>query len=395
MFNLRKLNSADQAQVLKSSPQVNIETVHLAKLDVVRGFAILCVFFFHTLGPIFKTDRLSWSGLWLDFSSAPHPSFYVFYPLTFGWIGVPVFFVLSGFLIHYSYLKSDRFSIFAFYYKRVWRIYPSFIVALVFCTLFNWIQGVNPDPNQIMTHILMIYNFDDRYIGGINGSFWSLAVEFQLYLIYPILLLLRRKFGIRKSLIIILAISLSLNFCILISSYEFGRPSSSVETNFPLLLWFGWALGCYLAEAYSTGRKVFNLSNLSISLFTLVLLLFSTFRPASSLVFYYSPAIVAIFLEKYIWSSRKISSLEKLLIPLGLCSYSFYLWHFPLIYPMSRIFISIGVSNNPWIQMLFVMPIIFGFIFGLSWILYITVEKRSQSYGRDLWNRMLSKDIVQ
>ena len=379
---------------MKSFPQACTESNHVVKLDAVRGLAILCVFFYHTLGIVFKTGQLGWSGLWLDFSSAPHPSFYVFYPLTFGGMGVPIFFVLSGFLIHCSYLRSSNFSISAFYYRRFWRIYPSFMVALVFFTLFNWMQGINPDLSQTVTHILMVYNFDDKYLSGINGAFWSLAVEFQLYLIYPVFLFLRRRIGIRRSLIIILLVSLSLRFRMLMSEYEFGRTPSNVEGSFPLLLWFDWALGCYLAEAYSQGKKVFNLSNLSVSLFTLGFFLFSTFKPASTLLFTYSSAIVAISLEKYIWSSRKISLFEKMLIPLGLCSYSFYLWHFPLIYPMSRVLIRIGVSENPFIQMLFVMPIIFGFIFGLSWILYITIEKRSQSYGRDLWNRMLSKKII-
>jgi peptidoglycan/LPS O-acetylase OafA/YrhL len=364
----------------------NTSRPHLVKLDALRGFAILAVFLIHTLGPVFLRDQLNWTGFWRDFSSANNPIFFVFYPFTFGWIGVSIFFVLSGFVIHLSYLNAKQFTIPSFYWKRFWRIYPPYLLTVVLCILFNWkYYGVQPEFWQTITHLLMVYNFNEKHLNGINGSFWSLAIEFQLYLIYPILLFLRQKLGFRKAMIVTFSISLFLRFLILSSTAFYNRPFSSIEGNFPLLLWFDWALGAYIADGYFKKEQVFYLSKLTIFLLISSFVFSTLYLPASTISFTLSSLITAILLEQYIQSKRELSTIEKAFVPLGLCSYSFYLIHFPMIYPLTRLFISLGVSDNILIQMLFVMPVIFCLIFAISWILYITVEKGSSALGKWTW----------
>ena len=104
------------------------------RLDVWRGVAILGVFGFHLLGSIFGgTETLPFVSGVRDYEAAPHPSFLVLYASTFGWMGVILFFVISGFCVHWSYLRwaqhpentSRSLGEFTrgFYWRRFWRIH--------------------------------------------------------------------------------------------------------------------------------------------------------------------------------------------------------------------------------------------------------------------------------
>src|SRR5580700_9314628 len=112
------------------SQPVNNRSAHLPRLDAVRALAILSVFLYHSLGVVFYKDQLDFHGGWLDFRSAPSRLFLACYPLTFGWVGVSLFFVLSGFVIHYSFVGSGRpFRAGGFFVRRFWRIYPPYLLA--------------------------------------------------------------------------------------------------------------------------------------------------------------------------------------------------------------------------------------------------------------------------
>ena len=105
-------------------------TPHIARLDVLRALAFLGVFTFHMTGP-FLFLKITWNGNWADFSAWP-PVLYGLLPVAFGWLGVPLFFVLSGFCIHYSTLKRTApFATGDFYWRRFLRIYPAYFVCVV------------------------------------------------------------------------------------------------------------------------------------------------------------------------------------------------------------------------------------------------------------------------
>jgi len=125
-----------------------------------------------------------------------------------GTIGVKIFFVISGFLIAQSWLMQP--DLVAFYKKRCLRIFPALVVVVLFCALvigpvvttislddyfFN--SGVR---HFIIKNILLfpIYNlpavFDENiYPAAVNGSLWSLPVEFFMYLLTPIILCIRSR----------------------------------------------------------------------------------------------------------------------------------------------------------------------------------------------------------
>src|SRR3954468_23573177 len=155
---------------------------HVPFLDSLRAIAILSVFCFHLLDVGFGGDQLPW-GVWFrDFSLSKE--FLFLLPLTFGWAGVAIFFVVSGFCIHLSYLRHASDDWRAFFVRRFFRIYPPYFVALIvfavlfplsrlpFDTAFDWIQ--------LASHVLLVHNFDEDTFLGINGAFWTIAIEVQL-----------------------------------------------------------------------------------------------------------------------------------------------------------------------------------------------------------------------
>lgn len=185
---------------------------HLPFLDLFRGIAILAVFLFHSLHAAYDFTELPWKGLFRDFQALHSPL--ALYPLTYGSMGVAIFFVVSGFCIHLSYARSSSHSWGEFAKKRFFRIYPPYLLAvLVFYFMWPFRTYSLSSPgmqHQLWTHLLEIHNLDGNTFYGINGSFWSIAVELQLYMIYPIMVFLVWKFGWRYGLLIVAIFELTI-----------------------------------------------------------------------------------------------------------------------------------------------------------------------------------------
>jgi peptidoglycan/LPS O-acetylase OafA/YrhL len=187
----------------------------LLALDSMRGIAALTVLVFHLI-TIFPT------GSDLD-GGAPNASLLLnllaFTPLRLFWAGheaVYFFFVLSGFVLAIPLLKIGGGSaIKAYYVKRVFRIYPPYIVAVLIAVLasslfyrgvipelafiFNhqWQSGV--DWMQVLQHLSLIGSFDfSRY----DWPVWSLVMEMRISLLFPLLIWLIRKSGWKTNLLV-------------------------------------------------------------------------------------------------------------------------------------------------------------------------------------------------
>lgn len=157
---------------------VNATRSYYPALDGLRGVAILLVIFLHNF----------------DFTN------YFF----FGWLGVDLFFVLSGFLITETLLKTvDKPNFLRnFYVRRILRIFPLYYLILIICLLIlPLIKSLHFDfsyytNNQFWLWTYLqnwLYSFREPYGDKILLHTWSLAVEEQFYLIWPITVLLIRK----------------------------------------------------------------------------------------------------------------------------------------------------------------------------------------------------------
>ncbi len=121
-----------------------------------------------------------------------------------GFIGVDIFFVISGFLITtliYSELSTNHFSFLNFYIRRIKRIFPALITVLVFCFAFGWFNLLADEFKQLGLHIVGSASFTSNFILWNESNYfdvtsyqkpllhlWSLAVEEQFYLIWPVLI---------------------------------------------------------------------------------------------------------------------------------------------------------------------------------------------------------------
>ncbi|MGY4773489.1 acyltransferase family protein, partial [Kribbella sp. CWNU-51] len=160
----------------------------LAGLDGLRGLAALYVLLFHCwllTYPGFPTNH---GPAWLGW-------------LLYGHLAVVFFLVVSGFSLavgpaRHGWRLSGGPSLFA--RRRAWRILPPYWAALVFSLVVAW--AVTPQPHSVAptARTVAVYGLllqDLAVAPTPNGAFWSIAVEAELYVVFPLLLLLRRRLG--------------------------------------------------------------------------------------------------------------------------------------------------------------------------------------------------------
>lgn len=180
---------------------VSIDRSHNRALDGLRFFAFLLVFFFHALQ-------------WSPWGNWP--------VIRFGFLGVPIFFVLSGFLIGGILLDLKAkvrpgYGLIAklktFYIRRALRIFPVYYLFIGILVLLMLLSG-RPDPvarENVPWHLAYLTNFRSFVVGMDRirqGHFWSLAVEEHFYMLAPlIVLLVSRQTLVRLIAGVILAVA--------------------------------------------------------------------------------------------------------------------------------------------------------------------------------------------
>lgn len=378
--------NSEKAPVAGSS-----EKLHLRRIDVLRGVAILLVFLLHWYGFSFGVDHLRWKGLVLDPASGPTLPFYLFYPLSFGWLGVPLFFVISGFCIHASTLNAGQLRVATFFGRRFWRIYPPYLVALFLAVGLagsSFLRGT--DRAQLWSHLLLIHDFNPAWIFALNGVFWSIAVEVQLYVLYPLLWKLRARWGIAGALKFTLLLSVMSRIVAAVFFTEWDKELSGTVWTFPTMLWFDWTLGAFLAERFLDGRRAYSPSR-TLRWVVLGLTVLATFsKPTAIFAFSMASVFCALVCESYLRREKEFAWIERWLVPIGLCSYSFYLFHYPLI-PMVAAQFRRFVLFKTELGLLGAAPIAILIISAISFAAYMTIEKSSIATGRYLRRKRLPR----
>ncbi len=323
-----------------SEPIVN--KGHLAFLDLARGIAVLGVFIFHTLDPVLHRHEVAWKGLW---RSLPLSASELFFTLaSFGKYGVAIFFVISGFCIQLSYAKSKEKHWFPFFIRRSFRILPTYWFWLgIFTCLtlaLSWQAGLTPISfKNIGMHGLLLQNFRESIVYSINPSFWSLAVEVQLYLLFPVLIYIIAKWGWQLSLAFILLIEIGFRFWASCDGVDM-KPGEF----FTLSYWWSWCIGAYVADRYVLGQNLI-LKKIPFFFCLGLVLLTWAWEPMSHFLFTMVAFSTAVWLSHQLSFSNpaqnqsKASALNlisKPLTTLGLCSYSFYLMHQPVLMLLAR-----------------------------------------------------------
>ncbi len=355
---------------------------HLTTPDVLRGAAIMMVVIFHTFLNVY--GLFPWSASVRDFSHFPSAHLIFLYPLSFGWAGVALFFVLSGFCIHLSYLRPSPFTWQKFYWGRFWRIYPAYLVALVVFTfksnidLHTWL-GVK----QFTLHALLIHNLSDESFFSINASFWSLATEAQLYLLFPILILLRQRWGIAGCLAVTFIVGLIWR---VFAITMWGIPAHVITPAFssPFMTWFDWTLGAFVAERVSQQRSAFSNHYVWISILISLFVGSTLYKPLTPFSFSLAAAVSAVVLDLMLHINWRKSVFLGAVLFIGTISYSLYLWHLPLLGTRFHITGLHGVVR--WIAA-------FIAIFALSSLSWYIIEKKGVQLGKML-QKQLGKSFL-
>jgi peptidoglycan/LPS O-acetylase OafA/YrhL len=265
-----------------------------------------------------------------------------------GYVGVDIFFVISGYLISGIILASldeGRFSYRDFYSRRIKRIFPALLLVLATSGLFGWL-GLMPDEfSQLGKHIAagaaFIANFafqaDIGYFDNAAASkpllhLWSLAVEEQFYIVWPMLLLLcwKRQWQVLS----VIAVAAVISFFIGL----YGAYTDPSKTFFsPLARFWELMIGgllAYLSQRKSEVLKPFADVRSIVGLLLLAIAITfiddsHPFPGAMALVptlgaFLLISAGPAALINRYVLSN-------KALVWIGLISYPLYLWHWPLL----------------------------------------------------------------
>ena len=316
---------------------------HVPFLDHIRGFAILIVFLFHCLMATPGFDPMLWNGWFADFTQMRWPSLLVF-PAALGGVGVPIFFVVSGFCIHLSHSRTRQKSIRHFFIRRFFRIYPPYLAALlIFSFVFPWHSiRFNSLFNfaQFGSHVLLVHNFSERSFFAINASFWSIAVEFQLYLLYPLLLTLVGRFSWLKALWLLAALEIAMRlFGGVYETVYNAAPPRWIDGS-PLGYWFSWSIGAAAAEAFLQHRSL-PFSWAPVWLFPLLTLASTLVRPLVPFSFVFAALATVSAISHLLGKNPGLENAtshrgSEYLRQVGVLSYSIYLLHQPIVILVPR-----------------------------------------------------------
>jgi peptidoglycan/LPS O-acetylase OafA/YrhL len=360
---------------------------HIRFLDHIRGVAILCVFFFHCLDATFGFDDLKWQGWFRNFDVPA--AFLALLPAALGQVGVPIFFVVSGFCIHLSYQRSKRHGYKEFFWRRFFRIYPVYFAALLLFAFVDPATRIVGQPHaagQFFSHLFLIHNyFGYRYFLGINGVFWSIAVEVQLYAIYPLLLWLVSRTGWRGALWTtgIIEVTMSSLWAI----WDVHRSESwPLVFRLPTSWWFSWSIGAAIADDWMNKRPIF-LARWPVWFWPLVTVGIWFWKPLHVYEFTTGALSTAVVVAHLLTRPgvrvpvpRFISEQLRLA---GVMSYSIYLLHLPLLRRVPHVLERVLPNVHfPDLALYGICVLTWPLILIPSWLFYRFGEVPSIEYGK-------------
>ena len=266
-----------------------------------------------------------------------------------GYVGVDVFFVISGYLITsiiLSELSQNKFTIANFYERRARRILPALFFMMAFCIPLAILLFVPSDLKSFGQSLISVSTFTSNFFFWQESGYfatasefkpllhtWSLAVEEQYYILFPVFMMLVWRFGI-KVITILLSIIFIISFCLMLSYID--RYPSAV---FFLLPTRGWELligvfaSFYLAKfSYPKSRIINEISGiLGLILIFFAIIFFDENTPFPSfytLIPTFGTLLIILSAKEGTLTQRFLSN--KIFVTTGLISYSAYLYHQPL-----------------------------------------------------------------
>lgn len=325
-----------------------------SNLDALRFFCFLAVFFFHSFHT--EYDYIKSDAVY---------QFIKFNVFENGNLGVNFFFVLSGFLITYLLIlekKSTGINVKNFYLRRVLRIWPLFYFCVFFgFAIFPFIKTlfgeVPTETAKLPYYLLFVNNFDfirNHPDSSVLGVLWSVAIEEQFYLAWPLILAL---FSTRwYPVIFILIISQSIIFRLATAGQPLMHEYHSLSCIGDMAV---GALGAWLVSQKEIFRiRIENLPKLSIAIIYLLVVFFFFFRDtlleSGPVIASIERTIIAFtFLLVILEQNFAVNSLFKLsnlkwASFLGKRTYGMYCLHFIGILCATKMTKLLGLDKELW-----------------------------------------------
>jgi peptidoglycan/LPS O-acetylase OafA/YrhL len=323
-------------------------------IDGLRGIAVIAIVAFH---------------------ASPHN-------LRGGFVGVDIFFVISGFLISSIIVKdiaSSRFGFAAFYARRIRRIFPALLLVLAVTLVAGWHFLLPEEYKQLGSHVAASATFIPNFIFWSEAGYfdtasdlkpllhlWSLGVEEQFYIVWPVIVVLASRCRVRLFRVIafIAVASFGLNVWLVqqdaVSSF-FLPPARAWEL----------LIGCGLANHVNpANRHIANAAGvlgLALIAIACVLLTSDSAFPGWWALFPTIGTALIIWAGHGAWLNSVVLS-NRALVFVGLISYPLYLWHWPLL-TFPRLIEEDDPSRTTRL-----LAVILAVI--LAWLTYFIIERR-------------------
>jgi peptidoglycan/LPS O-acetylase OafA/YrhL len=269
-----------------------------------------------------------------------------------GFVGVDIFFIISGYLISsvlFQSIHSNSFSIFDFYSRRIRRIFPALSLVLLATGIFGWFALRADEFAQLGKHIAAGAGFvSNLVLWGESGYFdaaaeskpllhlWSLGIEEQFYFFFPLVLWAAWK--LKQNLLVVTAVIATGSF--IWNLYQYSRDTTALfyspQTRFWELM-IG-AILAYITVSPTPLKKLvsdrFSSLRAQVGVVFVVLAVVSGAwagaYPGAWALFPTIGATLLISAGPHTWVNKHVLS-QKVMVGIGLISYPLYLWHWPLL----------------------------------------------------------------
>ncbi|QNB12956.1 acyltransferase family protein [Paraburkholderia tropica] len=352
-------------------------------IDALRGFAALLVAYFHC-------RQVTWIGMGAfhqthaSLASPGTIAAWLTLPVAWGSAGVPIFFVISGYCIHRSgaarLLANPGFQLDAkqFWLRRFVRIYPVLLAALALTFVADSIsltmtpvshKILDIGPQAFLVNLFSLQGVAGKTYGS-NGALWTLSLEVQFYLLYPLLFAARRRFGFNAVLAAVAAINV-------MSALTLAPHDIVFFTSY----WFSWMLGAWIAEARLRGSEGFRFAWPAAAVFAVAGC--AAFHFGQYGAFQLWACAFACYLVKAL--ARPLASggvLLPLFSKLGEFSYSLYLIHLPLFVLLGSLLFRSELQTSIWPSFGFTLAVL-----PVAWVFYRLFERPALNVAARLRKR--------
>ena len=260
-----------------------------------------------------------------------------------GFVGVDVFFVISGFLmtgIIFSRMDTDRFSVWDFYKARARRIVPALAILCLFLLFIGWVLLLPSAYEQLGKHVLGSLGFISNHMYWKEAGYfeqalhvnwvlhtWSLSVEWQFYLIYPIIIVaLRKVLSLRLTRWVLILMALG---SLVLSVYASSNWPTSSFFLLPTRMWemlAGALVFLYPLTFARRSSRVLELSGIVLIVASVLAFTPGTVWPGWLALIPVMGTVMVIYSARYesVITGNAVSQF------MGRISYSVYLWHWPI-----------------------------------------------------------------